>query len=478
MGHIASIIRRAAALVLAAFAMGGAASADDRVVVLTSYAEELTHRYAVAFERAHPGKRVEILWRHSADALAYLEREKGEVDVYWTPAQGNFAILRAANRFRKLELDHGVLPPRIGGQWISAPDGTYAAFELAGHGIVYNKNTIEKLGIAPPADWIDLAGPAYAGKVQIPIPGRVGFAPVLIESVLQGYGWDEGWAALAGIAANADFGAVSDNVPAADSVVSGEKAARMTIDFFAATAIANGAPLGFRYPEKTTYSPAHVAILTDAPHPENARAFVDFVLSPAGQTLLFDADVRRLPARADLYASKPELPARPFAGTSTGYDEPLGRERRGLVAALFKVFLVDRHPELAESWARLHRLETAGKTSAELELARAILSAAPISATQQADAELRKTFAFPARDPLPLAESSNRRASTHDEGRRDHDGADSAAATMPGHGHHRDDRNENPHPQGLKHSIENRWAGIIDERIRLARALLQRAEEQ
>lgn len=44
-----------------------------------------------------------------------------------------------------------------------------------------------------------------------------------------------------------------------------------------------GFPVEFRYPTVTTLVPANIAIVKDAPHPENAAAFNDFLLSAQGQ---------------------------------------------------------------------------------------------------------------------------------------------------------------------------------------------------
>ncbi|GHT90312.1 ABC transporter substrate-binding protein [Betaproteobacteria bacterium] len=391
-------------------------SADaNRVIVLTSYPEELSARFQKAFEQRYPGKRVEILWRHSADALAYLRRGGDhEVDVYWTPAPRNFATLKAEGRLAKLALDTEALPTTLAGFPISDPDGYFAAFELAGYGIAYNPTAVQKLGLPAPKDWRDLTHPAYYGQVQLPIPGRVGFAPVLIEAVLQGYGWTTGWAVLAAIASNANFNS-GDRTPDTDDVVSGRKAARMTIDFFAPPNQRNAnptadAPLAFVYPPKTAWNPSQVAIFAAAPHPTLAKTFVDFVLSAEGQELLLEPDVRRLPVRKDLYAKHPDLSAQPFAPGNLAYSDAISRARQGLVATLFDVALVEPHQTAAPLWRALHRAEQGnpGKAADHRE-ARALLSAIPVTDLAQQDATLRRLFDFPDRipnqpEPPPAAE--------------------------------------------------------------------------
>jgi ABC-type Fe3+ transport system substrate-binding protein len=373
---------------------------EDRVVVLTSYAEEISSRFQQAFERRYPGRRVEILWRHSADALAYLRRGGSrEVDVYWTPSPRNFALLKAEGRLAKLALDTQALPAQVAGYPISDPDGYFAAFELAGYGILYNLEAVKKLGLPPPSDWRDLAAPAYRGQVQLPIPGRVGFAPVLIEAVLQGYGWEEGWAALSGIAANVDFGS-GDSAPDTDDVVIGRKAARMTIDFFAAASRVTENATAFVYPPKTAFNPSQVAIFAEAPHPAAAREFVDFALSREGQEMLLHPDVRRLPVRREIYDAHPELSARPFSPDNLPYNDALSRSRQGLVAALFEAALVEPHQTAVSLWRDFYRAEqeNRGTASARQEI-RKLLSTPPLDDAAQADAALRRLFAFPDRVP-------------------------------------------------------------------------------
>ncbi|MDR3087100.1 MAG: extracellular solute-binding protein [Azoarcus sp.] len=378
---------------------------DKRVVVLTSYPEELTARFQKAFEQQNPGTRVEILWRHAEDALAYLRRGgMAEIDVYWTPAPRNFATLKKEGKLARLALDTQTLPTKVAGYSISDPDGYYTAFELAGYGIAYNPEAVKKLGLPPPKDWHDLANPAYRGQVQIPIPGRVGFAPVMAEAVLQSSGgWAQGWAKFAALAANADFGS-GDRTPDTDDVAVGRKAARLSIDFFIPPARRNANPaageLAFVYPPKTAFNPAHIAISATAPHPDMARAFVDFLLSAKSQEMLLEPDVRRLPVRKDIYAAHPELSAQPFAQSALAYDDELRRARQGLVAALFDIALVKPHAEVLPLWNALDLAdkENRGDPAKRREIHR-LLTTVPVDDAAQQDANLRSLFAFPDRVP-------------------------------------------------------------------------------
>lgn len=386
--HMPRRLIQAAAVALAATGLFTNAQADDRVVVLTSYPEALTVKFERAFEAAHPGMRVELLWRQSRDGLVYL-REGGyrEVDVYWTPSPGNFTRLRDEGRLAKLALADPDLPGMVGGMPLGDPEGHFAAFELAGFGIAYHREAVRELGLAPPRDWADLAAPAYAGRVHLPTPARTGFASSLIEAVLQAHGWERGWALLSAIAGNAQLGSVVGDGP--DPLSMGRIAARMSIDFFARN---SGEAVSFVYPPKTAYSLAHVAVMAEAPRPEAARRFVDFVLSPAGQELLWHTDVRRLPVRPSSYEAHPETTAKPFAADALAYDSVLTEERRGLVAELFDAVLTVPHASLSEAWQALHAAERQASGDARIGEARRLLERVPVDAAGQADAQLRALF--------------------------------------------------------------------------------------
>lgn len=81
----------------------------------------------------------------------------------------------------------------------------FTATEMAGFGFAVNTHALRKLGIAIPKTWRDLTNPQLAGQIIVPNPARVGFAPVLIDIPLQGYGWDAGWALWSEITGNAEL---------------------------------------------------------------------------------------------------------------------------------------------------------------------------------------------------------------------------------------------------------------------------------
>lgn len=363
------------------------------VVVMTSFQDELVSRFEAAFEKAYPAYRLQVIWRMPHDAAPYLRQPaQGGVDVYWAASPRTFAGLARDGVWRKLPVDRTGLPGRIGNTPLADSEGYYTATEMAGFGFAIAPAALAARKLPVPADWSDLADPQLTGQIALPIPARVGFAPPIVEIVLQAYGWERGWALWSQIAANAvlvDRGATF----VTDEVGSGRCAIGVSIDFFVNSAIANGAPLGFVYPRHTGLNPAHAAITASSPNPAGARAFVDFLLSQAGQKMLAHPDIRRLPVRPSAYEGLPEGYFNPFAAAAAGqlqFDGEAARPRLGLSSALFQQMLVLPHDELKALWQRIRVAEAGGKPVAQ---ARRRLETPPLTEVQAADEALRRQFA-------------------------------------------------------------------------------------
>ncbi|MDR3390562.1 MAG: extracellular solute-binding protein [Sulfuriferula sp.] len=362
------------------------ALADTRpIVVMTSYPDTVISLFQSAFEHHYPQYHLQILWRMPFDALPYLQQPKQSgVDVYWSASPRNFAKLAQQGALRKLDIDLAGLPPEIGHTRLTDPGGYYTATEMAGYGFAVNPAVLQRLGVPAPADWTDLTDPRLENMIALPDPVRVGFAPVMVDIVLQAYGWDKGWALWSEIVGNSVLlGRGSTFVT--DELAEGRRAIGPTIDFFAVSAIVNGAPLRFVYPARSGINPAQVAITASAPNPDGARAFVEFLVSDAGQRILTHPDIRKLPVRPSVYAQLPVDYFNPFAAADKGgfnYNEQIGLPRMALVTAIFGQMLSYDQPALAGLWHRTHQAEKAGKPVAEI---RKLLCTPPITEQQAGD---------------------------------------------------------------------------------------------
>ena len=362
-----------------------------KVIVMTSYPQEVVTQFEAAFEKQYPQYKLEVLWRQSRDAMAYFQDASQPVDVYWTPAQRNFSQLERMQAFQPLDIKLDGLPASVNG--FSLREGHHIATEIAGYGIVIHPQGLAAAGLAMPHDWRALADPAWRGKVALPVPSKVGYAPPLIDILLQGYGWQAGWNLLQEIAANSELVGMGSTF-ISDDIATGRLLAGLTIDFFTASAIANGAPLQFIYPDLTGYSPAHIAIMKQAANYQGAQAFASFVLSEQGQRLLFHPDIRKLPVRPSVYEGKPAGYFNPFANNPAfTYDTKRGLARQEITNALFDAIITENLAELKQAIAAIQSASSRlGEHAPQVLQAKTLLQSLPIDeATAEASKALNTT---------------------------------------------------------------------------------------
>ena len=144
---------------------------------------------------------------------------------------------------------------------------------------------IRGAGAAPAAaDWNDLLAPAVSGAIGIPDPGFAGsaFAALAYFDAAPGFG-------MTFYQSLKDNGATQVKSP--DDVTTGVAEGRfkvgMTLDNSARTAIKKGSPIELVWPASgaiAIYSP--IAAVAASDNQATADSFVDFSLSPAGQTAI------------------------------------------------------------------------------------------------------------------------------------------------------------------------------------------------
>ena len=71
-------------------------------------------------------------------------------------------------------------------------DGNWYGIYTGLLGIMYNKDEVERLGVTPPADFADLTDPQYEGLIWSSNYNTAGTAKLIVNTMIQKYGHDEG----------------------------------------------------------------------------------------------------------------------------------------------------------------------------------------------------------------------------------------------------------------------------------------------
>ncbi|KFJ98842.1 ABC transporter substrate-binding protein [Klebsiella variicola] len=200
----------------------------------------------------------------------------------------------------------------------------YIAQGVSALGIVWNS----KSGTPEPKEWRDLTQPAFKDKVTTPDPALSGASLDLLIGLQNSMG-DQAWQLFDDLKKNGMV-VSGPNAQAVTPVMQGAKAAVFgAVDYVSYGNIQQGESLKVIFPASgTVIAPRPMMILKTSQHADDAKAFIDYVLSPEGQARVADAWL--MPTRRDVAAKRPLLDALKVLPTTSE-----GSSERGAVLARF-----------------------------------------------------------------------------------------------------------------------------------------------
>lgn len=282
-------VRRAGLTVLAAVAMAGTAYAD--VTVYTAGPASLIEKLSAGFTE-ETGIKVDVFQATTGQVMARIESEAANpvVDVLIS------ASWDTATDFAEREW----LLPYTSPNAATVPDflktETAVAQGVSALAIAWNPNS----NTPKPAEWADLAKPEYKDLVNLPDPAQSG-ATFELVAALEAQG---GWQLFEDLAANGAIVAGA-NAEALNPVLQGAKAAVFgAVDYISITGQQKGESIEVIFPASgTVIAPRPAMILNWSKNQEEAKQFIDYMLSDAGQTIVAAANL--MPARSDIEANRP-----------------------------------------------------------------------------------------------------------------------------------------------------------------------------
>jgi len=274
-------MKRVIGFVVTVFLFLGAAQAQ--VSLLCSPDLAWCENLAPAFNEA-TGIDLEFVRLSSSEGLARLraEAENPTFDV-WFGGTGDphlVAFNDGVTEFYKPSNWDELLPSLT-----SAVGETYIPLYSGAIGFVVNEGLLESEGIPIPTCWEDLRDPAYKGLLAMPNPNTSGTAYTIIATLIQIFGEEEAFNMLADIHQNiAQYtrsgGAVGQLAGRGDVAVAvqflhdGVKFAKQ------------GYPLSNIAPcEGTGFEIGGLSLVANAPHREDAIAFIEWALTPEAQAI-------------------------------------------------------------------------------------------------------------------------------------------------------------------------------------------------
>jgi iron(III) transport system substrate-binding protein len=281
---------------------------DKEINVLCTPQEEYCAGMKVEFEKAY-GVTVNYVRMSAGEALARLQAEKDNpsFDVWWGGPVDSFIAAKAA----------GVLEPYNSPNYANLidpakakdPDNTWAGIYMGSLGFATNTNWLAAHPDAKaPTSWDDLLKPEFKGQIMVAHPSTSGTSYTALATILQIKGEAAGWEFIKKYATQVSQYTKSGAAPA-KFVGLGEGAVAIVFSHDTVNEIENNkAPLVLTFPsEGTGFEIGGVAIVKGAKHMDAAKAWFDWSLTPATQSLGPKYKAYQAPTVKGAVASRPEL---------------------------------------------------------------------------------------------------------------------------------------------------------------------------
>lgn len=369
--------------------------AEVGLTVLSPHWEGIQQEFGDAFEKHYfdkTGRRIRVEFLDvgggTGDMMRYLESafagarpgEGSGVDIFFGGGTDSHMRLASRGFSESVRLPDEVLS-RVARQVNGLPiyddkEHRWYGACLSGFGILYNRTLLERVGVPAPSRWEDLTDPRLRTWIGCGDPTSSGAVHMCFEIILQAYGFDRGFGVLCRLAGNVRAFNEGGSAVTRD-VNMGQVACGLVIDFLALPPLrSHGAEhLGYVRPDELpVFTADPICVLRGAPHPEAARAFLEFVMSEPGQRLWhLKPGAPGGPAKYNL-ERYPVIPAMYDAGLPTDvigrppfgpgdpkaarYEPALGGRRWAILNDLLRASILDVHGELREAWEAVCRAGT------------------------------------------------------------------------------------------------------------------------
>ena len=257
-----------------------AALAEGELVVYGSCEEEYLAAACQNFEKM-TGIKTTFQRLSTGEVQAKIEEEKGNpsADVWFGGTTDPYNVLTA----------EGLLEPyaaknasHIIDNQFKDKDGNWYGIYEGILGFMVNKDELARLGIDAPKDWNDLLDPKYKGLIWLSNYNTAGTAKLVINTMIQKFGHDEGIKYLQDLDKNIQIYTKSGSGPS-KNVGTGECIVGIGFLHDAITQIVDN---GYSNVEiiipssGTSFEVGATAIFKGAKHPNAAKLWIEYALSP------------------------------------------------------------------------------------------------------------------------------------------------------------------------------------------------------
>ena len=257
-----------------------AAKAEGKLVVYGSCEEEYLAAACENFEKMY-GIEVEYQRLSTGEVQAKIEEENGNpsADVWFGGTTDPYNVCAAEGLLEAYQAENA---SHIAKPQYKNADGYWYGIYTGILGFMVNTDELERMGLEAPQDWPDLLKPEYKGLIWLSNYNTAGTAKLVINTMIQKYGHDEGIQYLVDLDKNIEVYTKSGSGPS-KNVGTGECVIGIGFLHDGITQIIDNGydNIELIIPSSgTSCETGATAIFKGAAHPNAAKLWIEYALSP------------------------------------------------------------------------------------------------------------------------------------------------------------------------------------------------------
>lgn len=257
-----------------------AAKAEGELVVYGSCEEDYLAAACAHFEELY-GIKVQYQRLSTGEVQAKIEEENGNpsADVWFGGTTDPYNVVAAEGLLEAYEAENA---SHLLGSQYRDPDGYWYGIYKGILGFMVNKDELERMNLEAPADWQDLLKPEYKDLIWLSNYNTAGTAKLVINTMIQKYGHDEGIQYLVDLDKNIQVYTKSGSGPS-KNVGTGECVIGIGFLHDGITQIVDNGYENVQLiipSSGTSFEIGATAIFKGAKHPNAAKLWVEYALSP------------------------------------------------------------------------------------------------------------------------------------------------------------------------------------------------------
>ena len=257
-----------------------AAKAEGELVVYGSCEEEYLAAACEHFEELY-GIKVQYQRLSTGEVQAKIEEENGNpsADVWFGGTTDPYNVVAAEGLLEAYEAENA---SHLLGSQYRDPDGYWYGIYKGILGFMVNKDELARMNLEAPADWQDLLKPEYKGLIWLSNYNTAGTAKLVINTMIQKFGHDEGIQYLVDLDKNIEVYTKSGSGPS-KNVGTGECVIGIGFLHDGITQIVDNGYTNIELiipSSGTSFEVGATAIFKGAAHSNAAKLWIEYALSP------------------------------------------------------------------------------------------------------------------------------------------------------------------------------------------------------